>query len=142
MAQAREGDKVRVHYTGKLEDGTVFDSSREREPVEFVLGEGKVIAGFDKAVAGMEEGEQKSVSISPDEAYGAYNEKLVGKLPVEHLPDDVEPEVGLGLELRSSDGNTIPVTVTEVDDKEITLDGNHPLSGETLNFDLELVEIC
>jgi peptidylprolyl isomerase len=90
----------------------------------------------------MEEGEQKSVSISPDEAYGAYNEKLVGKLPVEHLPDDVEPEVGLGLELRSSDGNTIPVTVTEVDDKEITLDGNHPLSGETLNFDLELVEIC
>jgi peptidylprolyl isomerase len=141
MAQAKDGDKVRIHYTGTLEDGTTFDSSLDREPLEFVLGEGKVIAGFDAAVLGLEVGEKKSVTIPPTEAYGERNDALVGNIPLTTLPEGMEPEIGVSLELRSPDGNVIPVTITELTETEATLDGNHPLAGETLNFDVELVEI-
>lgn len=141
MSQAKAGDKVRIHYTGKLDDGTQFDSSEGRDPLEFELGAGNVIPGFDEAVDGMAVGENKSVSIQPEKAYGPRHDQLVQQVPKSALPEEIEPAVGMQLQTQTPDGQPMPLIVTEVSDDEITVDGNHPLAGQALNFDIELVEI-
>lgn len=143
MAEAKQGDTVRVHYTGKLDDDSVFDSSYERdEPLEFTVGSQQVIPGFDEAVVGMEPGDTKQVRLEPDEAYGEHQDDHVVEVEKERLPDDVDAEVGLRLQLQHEDGETIPVTLTEVSGETVTLDANHPLAGEALTFEIELVEIA
>lgn len=141
MSQAKTGDKVRIHYTGKLEDGTQFDTSRGREPLEFKLGDGAIIPGFEKAVDGMEPGQSKSVTVPPEEAYGERHDQLVQDVPKTALPEDIDPAVGMQLQSQTPDGQTMQLIVTEVSDEAITVDGNHPLAGKNLNFDIELVEI-
>ncbi|MBT8095491.1 MAG: peptidylprolyl isomerase [Woeseia sp.] len=141
MSQAKTGDSVRIHYTGTLEDGTEFDSSAEREPLEFKLGDGGIIPGFEKAVDGMAVGESKTVKIEPEDAYGPRHDQLVQAVPKSALPEEMEPSVGMQLQSEAPDGQSILLTVTEVADETITVDGNHPLAGRTLNFDIELVEI-
>lgn len=142
MTQAKAGDTVKIHYTGTLDDGTQFDSSAGREPLEFELGSGQVIPGFDKAVEGMAVGEEKSVNIEPEDAYGPRHDQMVQEVPKDALPDDLEPEIGMGLQAQGPDGQLINLTVTEVADESITVDGNHPLAGKALNFAIELVEIA
>lgn len=141
MATAKTGDTVQVHYTGRLDDGTVFDSSREREPLSFTLGAGQVIAGFDRAVDGMEVGEARETRVEVDDAYGPRRDDLVLEMPSDQVPDGMELEVGMRLELRQPDGRAVPVTVAGVQDDSVTLDANHPLAGEPLTFELELVSI-
>ena len=141
MTQAKSGDTVRIHYTGTLDDGTQFDSSSGRDPLEFALGGGQVIPGFDSAVDGMSVGESKTVTIEPEQAYGQRHEQLVQQVSRSALPDDMEPEVGMHLQSQSPDGHVMNLVITEVDDETITVDGNHPLSGQALTFDIELVEI-
>lgn len=141
MSQAKSGDTVHVHYTGKLDDGTQFDSSVEREPLEFAVGDGQVIAGFDKAVEGMTVGEKKSVRIPADEAYGERHEQLVQDVPKSALPDDLEPVVGMHLQAPEPSGQVMRLVVVAVAEDSITVDGNHPLAGEALNFDVELLAI-
>jgi len=140
MAEAKSGDTVRVHYTGTLGGGRVFDSSQGRDPLEFTLGAGQVIPGFDEAVTGMEPGQEKSVTIPVDEAYGQRRPELVGTVPRQQFPPEIEPAVGQQLQM-SQGGQVFVVTVTGVTDGEVTLDANHPLAGEDLTFQLELVEI-
>jgi peptidylprolyl isomerase len=139
--QAKYGDTVQVHYTGKLADGTVFDSSVELDPFEFTLGAGQVIPGFEKAVLGMKVGEKKTVNIPVDEAYGPRRDEMVAELPREKLPSDMTPEVGQQLVMRQPDGSEIIVTITEVSDEAVTIDANHPLAGKDLTFEIELVKI-
>jgi peptidylprolyl isomerase len=141
MAQASAGDTVKVHYTGKLEDGTVFDSSREREPLEFTLEAGQIIPGFEEAVDGMEEGEETTVEIPPEKAYGMHQEDAVMEFPMDQFPDEMEPEVGMQLQLQGQDGQAFPARVVEIGDETVVLDANHPLAGETLTFEIELVEV-
>ncbi|MBD3292808.1 MAG: peptidylprolyl isomerase [Armatimonadia bacterium] len=141
MAQANSGDTVKVHYTGKLDDGTVFDSSREREPLEFQLDEGQIIPGFEEAVVGMEEGDETTVEIPPEKAYGPHQDDAVMEFPLDQLPDEIEPEVGMQLQLQGQNGQAFPARVVEVGDDTLTLDANHPLAGETLTFEIELVEV-
>lgn len=142
MAQAKNGDTVKIHYSGKLDDGTQFDSSEGREPLEFAVGSGQVIPGFEQAVEGMAVGESKSVSIPAEEAYGPHREELVQDLPASALPEGLTPEVGMQLQGRSGDGQALQVVVTDVKDEAITVDGNHPLAGQALNFSIELVDIA
>lgn len=141
MSVATKGNKVKVHYTGKLNDGTVFDSSENREPLEFVLGDGNMIKGFDTAVQGMELGSNKSVVIPSVEAYGEKREDMMVDIPVDQVPADIKPEVGMDLSIQNQDGQPMPVKVVHVDEEKITLDANHPLAGQDLNFDITLVEI-
>ncbi|MEW8505604.1 MAG: peptidylprolyl isomerase [Candidatus Thiodiazotropha sp.] len=141
MRPAKQGDTVRIHYTGTLDDGTQFDSSLEREPIEFTIGDQKVIPGFESGVEGMEVGDQKRIHIPAEEAYGDHNEALVEQVPLEHFPADLELEVGMNLQASSPNGEQFNVVVTALSEKNATIDGNHPLAGEALNFDLELVEI-
>lgn len=141
MSQVQNGDTVRVHYTGKLEDGTVFDSSKGREPLEFTIGQEQVIPGFEQAVVGMTPGESKSERIEMEQAYGPRNEALVVNVGRQDFPDDMTPQVGDRVNLRRDDGRLIPVLITEVTDTEVTLDANHPLAGQNLVFDIELVDI-
>jgi peptidylprolyl isomerase len=141
MGQAKLGDTVKVHYTGKLDDGTVFDSSAERDPLQFSIGEGLVIPGFEQAVVGMTPGESKRTNISADEAYGPYRPELVMVVEKERIPTDVSVEVGQMLQISQSNGQAIPVVVTEVSDSQITLDANHPLAGQELIFEIQLVQI-
>jgi peptidylprolyl isomerase len=141
MSAAKSGDTVRIHYTGKLEDGTQFDSSEGRDPLEFALGGGQVIPGFDNAVEGMTVGDRKSVTIQPEEAYGPRHDQLIQDVPRNQLPDDMTPAVGMELQAQNESGEVMRFAVTAVDDASITVDGNHPLAGKALNFDIELVEI-
>lgn len=141
MAQAKSGDKVCVHYTGTFDDGTVFDSSAEREPLEFTIGTGMVIAGFDRAVTGMQPGEKKIVSIPAEEAYGERSEELVAEIGRDRLPADVELEIGQQLQVGLSDGDQAVVMIVDLSETTVTLDANHPMSGMDLCFELELVEI-
>ena len=141
MSKVKDGDTVKVHYTGKLEDGTVFDSSKEGEPLELTIGAGNVIEGFEKGVIGMERGGSKTVTIPPEEAYGPMNEELVAKVKKETFPGNITPVIGEQLQLKQQDGNIVNVTITEIIGDTVTLDANHPLSGKTLIFDIELVEI-
>jgi peptidylprolyl isomerase len=141
MVQAKAGDTVKIHYTGKLEDGTVFDSSVNREPLEFTLNQGQVIPGFENAVLGMAPGESKTHKIPMDQAYGPYREEMVIQVNKSLLPQGLEPEVGQQLQVQQPNGQMVPVFVTEINDGNVTLDANHPLAGENLTFDIQLVEI-
>lgn len=142
MSQAKSGDTVKIHYTGKLDDGTQFDSSKDREPLEFELGKGQVISGFEKAVEGMEVGDSKSVTLDPDDAYGPRHDQLVQEVPRSALPTEIKPEIGMKLQSKTPDGRVMPLTVTAVTDESITVDANHELAGENLNFEIELVAIA
>ena len=149
MSQAKEGDKVTVHYTGMLESGEVFDSSMCTEdecgcdsgPLEFTIGMGEVIPGFEKGVIGMSPGESRTVNIPVEEAYGQRNDDLVGVVERVHVPPDLIPEVGMRIEVTQDDGQEFPVVITEVTDTHVTLDANHPLAGRNLVFDIQLLEI-
>ena len=142
MSKAKDGDTVKVHYTGTLESGEVFDTSKEREPLEFKLGEGQLIPGFENAVIGMSEGESTQVDIPSDEAYGEAREDLVINVPKDQLPEDVEPQIGMQLQVNQPNGQPIPVRIIEVGETELTLDANHPLAGKDLSFDIELIEVA
>ena len=141
MSVAKTNDTVKVHYTGKLTDGTVFDSSLERDPLQFTVGAGQMIAGFDQAVNGMELSEKKTVTIPSNEAYGPVNDELFQQVPKSDLPDDMDPKVGQTLVATTPDGRQQQVLVAEVTEETITIDANHPLAGKDLIFDIELVEI-
>jgi FKBP-type peptidyl-prolyl cis-trans isomerase 2 len=141
MSRVKSGDTVRVHYTGKLEDGTVFDSSVKREPLEFTVGAGQVIPGVEEAVTGMEPGEQKSAQIPPEQAYGPRRDEMVAVVPRDQLPEDLSPNVGQQLSVRQQDGRQFSVTVTDVSPTSITIDANHTLAGKNLVFELELLEV-
>jgi peptidylprolyl isomerase len=141
-AGAKVGDQVQVHYTGTLADGTVFDSSAGRDPLEFTIGSGQVIPGFDEAVKGMKVGEKKTVTIPSDEAYGPHFDDMVVEVPREKLPSNIEPKVGQMLEATRPDGEKIGFIITNISDNNtVTLDANHPLAGKDLTFDIELVKI-
>lgn len=142
MSKAKDGDTVKVHYTGTLENGEVFDTSQEREPLEFQLGQGQLIPGFEKAVIGMSEGDSTTVDIPSDEAYGEVREDLVITVPKDQLPDEVEPQVGMQLQVNQQNGQPIPVRVTEIKEEELVLDANHPLAGKDLKFEIELLEVA
>jgi peptidylprolyl isomerase len=141
MQQVKSGDTVKVHYHGKLNDGTTFDSSEGREPLEFEVGSGSVIAGFDDGVTGMQVGDKKTINIPFDQAYGDVNDDQIMEFPIDRFPEDMKPEVGMQLNLSDGAGQNIPVIIREVNDDTVILDANHPLAGEDLTFDLELVEI-
>jgi len=141
MPEAKEGDTVRIHYTGKFDDGTVFDTSGENEPLEFVIGDGQVIPGVEEAVIGMNPEENKTTTIPPEKAYGQYHEDMVIEVEKNKFPEHIEPEPGLELELKQEDGNSVFVIVTNVSDDEVTLDANHPLAGKDLTFEIQLMEI-
>lgn len=141
MKEAQVGDMVSVHYTGKLNNGEVFDSSRDRDPMEFTLGKEELLAGFEDGVVGMKPGESKSVTLEPENAFGDRREDLLLKLPKKEFPQNITPSVGLQLKLSNASGNEMTVVVTKVGEDSVTLDGNHPLSGQTVVFDIELLEI-
>ncbi len=141
MAQAKSGDTVKVHYTGKLNDGTVFDSSVEREPLEVTIGAGQVIPGFEKGIIGMAPGETKSISIGMDEAYGEHRQELTMEVNKSDFPESITPEIGQMLQMKNPNGDLIRVVVSEIKDDTVTIDANHPLAGKDLTFDLELVSI-
>ncbi len=138
---AEKGKRVKVHYTGTLTDGTVFDSSLDREPLEFVLGAGQMIPGFDKGVEGMKVGEQKSLQLPPEEAYGKRNENLLFRVSPEFLPEGYAPQEGDMLQVTTEKGFPMRVTVAEIAEEYLLLDGNHRLAGEELHFTVELVEV-
>ncbi|KPL04127.1 MAG: peptidylprolyl isomerase [candidate division Zixibacteria bacterium SM23_73_2] len=141
MTKAKNGDRVKVHYTGKLDDGRVFDSSVKREPIEFIIGKGQVIPGFEKAVEGMNPGESKTTKVPPEKAYGPRREEMIVEVEREKIPAQLDPKVGQRLQLQQPDGRVIRVTVTDVSESSVTLDANHPLAGKELTFDIQLVEI-
>ncbi|MDB5223444.1 MAG: peptidylprolyl isomerase [Chitinophagaceae bacterium] len=141
MEQAKEGDVVRVHYTGKLTNGEQFDSSTGREPLEFTVGAGQMIKGFDDAMPGMAVGEKKTINILPGDAYGHKDEQAVIEFPKANIPADMKLEIGMQLQLRNEAGQPFPVTVAEIKDDVVVLDANHSLAGKELVFDIELVEI-
>jgi len=137
----KKGDKVKIDYTGTLEDGTVFDTSEGKQPIEFEVGSGMVIPGFDAALIGMKKGEEKEISLPPEKAYGPNNPNMLKKLPRDKLPPDQEPKPGMVLMIGTQQGQ-FPAKITAIDDKEITVDLNHPMAGKTLNFKLKVVDIA
>lgn len=141
MTQAKYGNPVKVHYTGKLDDGTVFDSSIDRDPLQFTLGDGQMIPGFEQAVLGMSLNESKTVTIQMDQAYGPHREEMVNVIERNQIPENMQLEVGQQLQIRQDDGQTFLVRVTDISESSVTLDANHPLAGKDLTFDLQLVEI-
>lgn len=141
MVQAKPGDTVKVHYTGKLDDGTVFDSSLNREPLEFAIGSGRIIPGFEQAVVGMSPSESKTATIPSDQAYGPHDPNRVVAVDRKQIPVDMPIEVGQQLQISQPNGAPVPVVVTNVSDSQVTLDANHPLAGQDLTFEIQLVEI-
>jgi peptidylprolyl isomerase len=141
MEQAKTGDTVKVHYTGRLDDGTEFDSSNGRSPLEFTIGEGDLIPSFEQAIVGMAPGEIKTITVEADSAYGPYREEMVLVVERDQFPPHIEPQVGQQFEIRQANNQTFDVVVTDVSNSSVTLDANHPLAGEDLIFDIELVEI-
>ena len=141
MTKVKSGDKVSVHYTGTLENGDIFDSSRERDPMKFEVGSGQLIPGFDKAMIDMEVGQTKTVNIPSAEAYGDGDERNVIPMPRANFSEDMKLEIGLQLELQNDQGQVFPVVVTAIGEEEVTLDANHPLAGKNLTFEIELIEI-
>jgi len=143
LATVNNGDKVKVNYTGKLEDGSVFDSSEGKEPLEFTVGDQKVIPGFEKAVEGLSVGETTTVNIPSDKAYGERRDDLELAISKSELPDEVEPKEGMQLQMKQkANDEVIPVTITNVEDDKVTIDANHPLAGKNLVFDIEVVDIA
>lgn len=141
MSQAKPGDTVRMHYSGSLADGTQFDSSRGRDPLEFQLGSGQIIPGLDQAMTGMEVGDTKQVAVAPEDGYGDRDPARVQAVPREQIPDHIPTAPGTQLQMETPDGQTVPVVVAQENEGEVTLDANHPLAGQHLTFDVELVEI-
>jgi FKBP-type peptidyl-prolyl cis-trans isomerase 2 len=141
MKKAQVGDLVSVHYTGKLASGEVFDSSKDRDPLKFTLGNKELLAGFEDGVVGMQPGESKSVTLEPENAFGGRREDLFLELPKKEFPQHITPSVGLQLKLSNASGEDMTVVITEVGDESVTLDGNHPMAGQTVVFDIELLEI-
>lgn len=141
MQQVQNGDKVKVHYHGKLRSGETFDSSEGREPLEFTVGGGQVIPGFDQGVMGMQVGDKRTVEIDVTNAYGEKSQEMIIEFPKNQFPPDMNPEVGMQLMMNNGQGQQFPVTVTEVKEESVVLDANHPLAGQDLIFDIELVEI-
>lgn len=141
MTQAKQGDTVKVHYTGKLEDGSVFETSHDRQPLQFTIGKGEVIPGVEQAVTGMNIGESKTATLPLEEAYGPHRDDMVVTVNREQLPPDFKPEVGQRLEITQKNNEIILVTVTDSSDSSVTLDANHPLAGKKLTFELELVGV-
>lgn len=141
MAQAKDGDTVKVHYTGKLTDGVAFDSSEGSDPLEFKIGSGRLIPGFEEAVIGMSPGESKTVKIPAEKAYGRYKDDRVINADLKDLPTDIKPEIGMNLEVCGSDGKIIPVQITDIKGNTVTLDANHPLAEQELIFNIKLIEI-
>ena len=141
MGQVKSGDKIKVHYHGKLANGETFDSSEGREPLEFEVGSGMVIKGFDDGVTGMSAGEKKTINIPYDEAYGPRNPEMVIEMPKDRFPKDMVIEMGMSLAMSDQEGHQFQVTIVEIKDDVVMLDANHPLAGQDLVFDLELVEI-
>jgi FKBP-type peptidyl-prolyl cis-trans isomerase 2 len=140
MTQAQHGNRVKVHYTGKLDDGSVFDSSEGREPLEFTVGEGQVIPGFEQGVVGMEPGDSKTLNIPSDAAYGPHRPEGVFEIERSEIPPTIPLEEGMRLQANQG-GRTVELMVVEIDESKVTLDGNHPLAGRDLTFDIQLVEV-
>tara|TARA_Y100001935_G_scaffold224416_1_gene200683 strand:- start:94548 stop:94976 length:429 start_codon:yes stop_codon:yes gene_type:complete len=138
----KDGDTVKVHYTGKLQNGEVFDSSVEREPLEFTLGQGQLIPGFEKAIIGLKVGDSTTTNIPSAEAYGDHNPEMEVQVEKAQLPEGMEPQVGMQLQLNQPNGQAIPVQITKVEGEQVTIDANHPLAGKDLTFDIEVVEIA
>ncbi|MEO1023800.1 MAG: peptidylprolyl isomerase [Bacteroidota bacterium] len=141
MSTVQQGDTVKVHYTGTLTDGSVFDSSIQREPLEFTLGQGQLIPGFEQTVLGMEVGDKATTEIPAKDAYGEVREELTMKANKTDLPPDLTPELGMQLQLSQPNGQPVPVIISEIEEETVTLDANHPLAGKDLTFEIELVEI-
>ena len=141
MSEAKTGDTVRIHYTGTLTDGSEFDSSAGRDPLEFTIGAGQIIPGLDREVAGMAVGDTKTVTIAADEAYGQRNQEAVQEVPRSAVPESIDLVVGKRLQATTADGGQMVVTIAAISDETITMDANHPLAGEDLVFEVELVEI-
>ncbi|WP_394691105.1 peptidylprolyl isomerase [Hoeflea sp.] len=141
MSEAKPGDTVRINYTGKLTDGTQFDSSEGREPLEFQLGSGQIISGLDREVEGMKVGDKQTVTIQAEEAYGAHDPAKVQQVPREALPPELEPREGMQLQAQTPQGGQVMLVVTSVGEQEVTVDGNHPLAGQDLVFEIEMLEI-
>ncbi len=142
MSKIKSGDTVKVHYTGQLNDGSVFDSSLQREPLEFTMGSGQLIPGFEKAIEGLEVGDSTTANIPAAEAYGEPNPQMIVEVTADQLPAEMEPQVGMQLQLNQPDGQAIPVQITGIEDDKVTLDANHPLAGQDLTFQIEVVEIA
>ena len=144
MSEAKQGDTVKVHYTGRLDDGSEFDSSLERQPLEFVIGQGQIIPGFEQAVVGMSQGDTKTVEIAPEQAYGPRHDEAIQEIPKSALPETIQESLQVGMQLQANDPNGRPLmlTVTDIAEENITVYANHPLAGQALIFDLELVEIA
>ncbi len=142
MGKAKEGDTVKVHYTGKLANGEVFDSSEGRQPLEFTIGNGSLIPGFEKGVVGMDVGDTKTIEISPEEGYGERRDELVVEVNKNDFPDTVTPALGQRLQIRQQGSDPIVVTITELKEETVTLDANHPLAGYTLFFDVEMLAVA
>ena len=141
MSQVKENNTIKVNYTGKLSNGQIFDTSEGKEPIEFILGQGRLIPGFEKGLIDMKLNEKKTIEIAKDQAYGDVNDNLIQEINKAELPQDMEPKVGMGLVSKSPDGKEINLMVVEVKDESIVIDGNHPLAGHDLIFDVEVVEI-
>jgi len=139
---AKAGDKLRIHYTGRLDDGTVFDQSEGREPLEFTLGSGEIIPGLERGVVGMEVGENRAVTVAPEDGYGPRDAGRIQSVPREAIPDHIPTDPGTQLSVQTQEGQTIPVVVSDVSESHVELDANHPLAGRTLTFDVELLEIA
>ena len=141
MKQAKNGDTVKVHYTGKLGNGKIFDSSAKRDPLQFKVGDGQIIPGFEQAVVGMNPGESKTIKLPADKAYGPYREEMILVVDQNQFPKNLKLEVGQQLQIPQKDGRKTLVTVTNISESSVTLDANHPLAGKDLSFDIQLIEI-
>lgn len=142
MAQVKDGDTIRVHYTGKLDDGTVFDSSVGKDPLEFKVGSGQLIPGFEKAVTGLAAGEKTTAQIPSGEAYGPHSAEGVIEVPRGNIPAEIQLEIGQQLQMQTHDGRPVPVRVIGIEEASITVDANHPLAGKDLTFEIEVVSIA
>ncbi len=138
---AQHNDTVSIHYTGKFDDGTVFDSSIGHDPLEFTVGAGQVIPGFEEGVVGMKANDRKNISIAPDMAYGEYHDSLLVEVPKNSIPDEIELQVGMPLQMENNEGKSFIVVIKEITNDSVKLDANHPMAGKNLNFELELVKI-
>jgi FKBP-type peptidyl-prolyl cis-trans isomerase 2 len=141
MNQAKTGDTVLVHYKGKLKDGSIFDESKQSDPLEFKIGEGMLLPDFEKAVVGMNQGESKTIAIEAERAYGDHRDDLLIEVDRTQFPEHISPEIGLQLRLNQPDGSPLTVAISELSESSVTLDANHPLAGKNLTFDINLVEI-
>ncbi|MEA3515396.1 MAG: peptidylprolyl isomerase [Nanoarchaeota archaeon] len=139
--EVKNGSKVKVHYTGSFEDGNVFDTSEGKEPLEFEVGSGKLIKGFDTALIGMKKGEEKEITLKPEEAYGEKHDNLVQEVPKDALKGEFDPKEGMQLMLKAPDGHQMVATIVKVGDEKLTIDMNHPLAGKTLKFKLNVVGV-